>query len=151
MAHPEQQQQQQKALEEEAPSPLLLLPNDVWEHILGRTDPRDICSLACSAPCCLRLAGRARRAVQLARHYGRLQLLALRHGMEARDEFVSKKICNRRLMSREACQAQILDLLQVRVLPVSAETCSVGHNHTSPALSSAAACLVTAALAGPHP
>lgn len=149
--HPEQQQ---PTLEEETPpSALLLLPNDVWEHILGRTDPRDICSLACSAPCCLRLAGRARRAVQLARHYGRLQLLAVRHGMEARDEFVSRKICNRRLMSREASQAQILNLLQVR------ECCGCQLKlaalptltHTNPALSSAAACLVTAALAGPHP
>jgi hypothetical protein len=118
MAQLQEQHQQQQPLEEETPSPLLLLPNDVWEDILGRTDPRDVCSLACSAPCCLKLAASARRAVQLARHYGRLQLRALRHGMEAREEFVSRKICNRRLISREASQAQILDLLQVRVLPL---------------------------------
>lgn len=130
--HQQQQQQQEEDAASEEKS-LLRLPNDVWEHIMTTTDPKNICRVGCSSQTLSRLANRKRRGVLLARHWGRLQLHVVRQSMQARGDFVSKLCSRQGLDSREASQAHILDTLQVRRLcwwPAleAAPACKMSHS-----------------------
>lgn len=111
----QEQQQHEEQQQEQQDKSLLLLPNDVWEHLLTLTDPKDICALGCSSTHNSRLAGSKRRGVLTARHCGKLQLRVVRQSMEARSNFVGKTCTREELDSREASQAQILETLQVRL------------------------------------
>jgi hypothetical protein len=104
------EQQQQQAILEQS---LFHLPNDVWQHILSKTDPKDICALGCASQLTTRLSDSKRRGVLLARLCGRLQLRAVRHSMHTRGTFVAKTCSKEHLSDRESCQADILATLQV--------------------------------------
>jgi len=95
------------------PPSLLWLPADVWGCIMSCLCPRDVCVFSCSTSKALQIADSRRRGVLLARHWGRLQVRAARQHMRARSTFVRDTCSMAQLLSRESCQAQILETLQV--------------------------------------
>lgn len=95
------------------PPSLLWLPADVWGCILSCLCPKDVCAFSCSTSKALHIACSRRRGVLLARHWGRLQVRAVRQHMQARGSFVRDTCSMEQLHSRESCQAQILETLRV--------------------------------------
>jgi hypothetical protein len=109
---------EQHPAEAEAQRSLLLLPDDIWEHILERVEPTEVCSFGCSTTTTRSLAGKRKAGVLLGRLWGRLHLRAVRQAMQARSTFVTTHCSLEELHSREACQASILETLQASPDPL---------------------------------
>lgn len=100
--------------EGEEPLLLLLLPADVTRHVLSLLEATDTCALSCSSIQTAQLVQKRRMGVLRARHCSRVHLRKVRSSMQARSAFVEAACSMAPLYTREACQAQILDTLQVR-------------------------------------